>query len=228
MGRSRRADCGRPRSFRRALRAMLAIVAVALSLSACGRVPAVSISPSGSPSADSTPSTPPSPSPSRTAEWQTYTDPTYGFSLSYPPTFVLDNPTTGPLTPGWLLERRIVDAQFVSGYPPGDIDFGVYAFDSTTLDGWVRQHTGPCGSPNSKEFYWDNVVNLSPVTVASRAGQAFDWDQRSCGPNLVLHETVFLFSNDTYVFRLDWLASSADYSGTIQTTGQQVIQTFVG
>ena len=47
MGRSRRADCGRPRSFRRALRAMLAIVAVALSLSACGRVPAASISPSG-------------------------------------------------------------------------------------------------------------------------------------------------------------------------------------
>jgi hypothetical protein len=165
---------------------------------------------------------------SPSTDWQTYTDPTYGFSISYPPNFVLHNPNTGPLPPGWLLERRIVDGQFVNGYPPGDIDFGVYSFDDSALDSWVRKHTGPCGSPNSSEFFWDSVANLSPVTVAGRTGETFDWDQRSCGANIVLHETVLLLNNDKYVFRLDWWASSTDYATSIQPTAQHVLNTFAG
>jgi hypothetical protein len=122
---------------------------------------------------------------------------------------------------------RAVDKQFSTGYPPGQVDFGVYSKDADTLEAWVQRHTGPCGSPNSKAYFWDTTAKLQPATIAGRSAVSFDWDQSSCFGTATLHETALFFGTD-YVFRLDWWSTDPNYSSTIQQIAAQMLSTFNG
>jgi len=182
----------------------------------------------GVPSA--TPSTAsPSPSPSQPAGWKTYTNTQFGFSISYPPSFVVENSLNPGMTlpPGWLLEMRVVDRRFLGKIPPGQVEFGVRANDAGTLTAWVQKHTGPCGSPNSSEYYWDKVSNVTPVNAAGREALTFDWNQQACGTPYTLHLTAFVLQT-SHVFLFSWYSQDAAYSETLKRIADQMLASFSG
>jgi len=204
---------------------MVAILAVS---GACGRAPnAASSTPSNTiaPSPSPSPTSSPTAIASPPAGWQVYRDDQFGFSIFYPPGFVVDNPGSNTLPAPWLRERRVVDKQYQNVSPPGQIDIGVYSIDADTLTAWVQKHTGPCGSQVSNAFFWDVVRNLTTVTAAGRQAVSFDWDMSSCGASLTVHETAF-FMGSAYVFRLDWWALDPAYATTLQQYAQQILATF--
>lgn len=147
--------------------------------------------------------------------------------MFYPPSFVLDNPGSNTLPAPWLRERRIVDKQYENANPPGQIDIGIYSKDADTLSAWVQKHTGPCGSPVTKGFFWDVVRNVEIASAAGRQAVTFDWDMSSCGSSLIVHETAF-FMGSEYIVRFDWWAFDAGYATTLQTYSQQILATFHG
>src|SRR2546428_2149202 len=137
--------------------ATLPVVGLALVLVSCGRGSAT-----GDASASRTQSPSPpiaSPSPSPSGVWQAYTDQQYGFSISYPPDFTMQSQGTGP--PGGLQVYRAVDNKYVSGYPPGQVELGIYTMDAETLSAWVAKHTGPAEAPSSQGHYWATTTNLT-------------------------------------------------------------------
>jgi hypothetical protein len=109
--------------------------------------------------------------------------------------------------------------------PPGQVEFGLRTNDAATLSAWVQKHTGPCGSPNSKEYYWDNVSNLTPVKVNGRDALLFDW--QPCFTSLTLHVTAFA-TRQSYIFVLDWWSSDTTYVPTAQGAGEGMLRSFQG
>ncbi len=65
-------------------------------------------------------------SPPPQANWQTYSDATYSFSISYPAGFTLE-PQHGVPGTAIVMLYRAVDTCYLGGYPPGQVEFGVYA-----------------------------------------------------------------------------------------------------
>jgi hypothetical protein len=159
--------------------------------------------------------------------WSVYKDPTFGFSIGYPSSFVIQNTLKagGTLPKGWLLAMRAVDSKFASGYPPG-VDFGVYSKDADSLTAWVQKHTGPCGSDTSKAYYWDSTSNVVQTTVSGRDALSFDL-VNPCGSSLTLRETIF-FLGTAYLFRLDWWSSDTTYAATIGPIVQSMLASFSG
>ena len=179
------------------------------------------------PSAAATP--PVTAAPSTTAGWKVYTNKEFGFTMSYPPGFVVENSLSpgGTLPAGWFLEMRAVESRFLGQIPPGQLEFGVYADDADALTAWVQKHTGPCGSPNDKEYYWDNISGLTPVKVAGRDALSFDWDQQACSTPYTLHLTAFVL-RPSYVFLFSWYAQDAAYGAILKSIADQMLTSFGG
>jgi hypothetical protein len=131
------------------------------------------------------------------------------------------------LPPGWLLEMRAVESRFLGTIPPGQVEFGVRANDADTLTAWIKKHTGPCGSPNSKEYYWDNISNVTPVKAAGRDALSFDWDQQACGTPYTLHLTAFLL-RPSYVFLFSWYSQDVADAATLRGLADQMLASFSG
>lgn len=166
------------------------------------------------------------PLPSQTNSWQVFSSSRYGFSISYPPGFVVvsvANPM-GVVPPGRLLEMRVYDSQFSAQNPPGEVEFGVYPKDADSLAAWVQKHTGPCSAMTSNTFYWDNTTNLVATKVAGEAALEFDW-AHPCGDAPTLHETV-LFLGSGYVFRINPWYSETTYKPTIDQIVAAMLATF--
>jgi hypothetical protein len=198
---------------------VLAVAAVVLFTS-CGRAIPVgtgaSPSGTGSPVATATPSTAQSPSPS----WQMYTSQQYGFSVSYPPAYSFEVQGSGP--PGGLAVYRIVDDRYLSGYPPGEVDLGLYQMDATTLRDWITRHTGI--STQGHTYYWESTANTTDTTAAGQPAVSFDW---TGGVPTPIHATAFLKDSSTVVL-FDWWATDTTYSSTIQLCASQVLASFKG
>ncbi len=208
--------------------AALLVLAISSSVG-CGRAPNAAdlTSPSpvqSSPSPGSSPS--PSPNATPTAAWQVYSDPQFGFKISYPPDFVVPSPDSNVPRP-WLRELRAVDQRFIAQYPPGQVEFGLYTEDAASPTAWVQKHSGPCGSPGNQAFFWDKAGNLQAVAAAGHAAVSFDWDMSSCGSPIVVRETV-LFLSSGFVFRFDWWASDANYLSTLQPIADQMLASLNG
>jgi len=173
----------------------------------------------------------PSPSPSPTPGWKTYTNTQFGFSISYPPGWVVQNSANpgSTLPRGILLLQRAVEPRFLGNYPPGQVEFSVRARDADTLNAWVQKHTGPCGSDGSKEYYWDTPSDLTSMTVAGHDARSFDWNMaQACGEGATsLHFTAF-FVGTSYVFVLDWWSTDPAYAATVHRVADQMLASFSG
>jgi hypothetical protein len=156
-----------------------------------------------------------------------YHDSVLAFSIAYPPNFAIADSLNpgGTLPPGQLLEKRVVDRQYSSGEPPGQVEFGVYAKDAGAIDAWIQKHTGQCGSADANEFFWDSTANLTSTAAAGRAAMTFDWSP--CGSPVALHVTTF-FMDGPYVFRIDWWATEPNYTTSIKSVASQMIASFNG
>jgi hypothetical protein len=207
----------------------LALVLIAAG-SACGRSSSVG---AGSQTASTTPSSSPSSSPSASkaspsipSGWKTYSDQTYGFSISYPDTFTFKQEGGAFPARGWLIEYRAVDTRYLGTYPSGQVEMGVYTKDANTLTAWVQKHSdATCGMPNSTAFFW-NVSNLKTTTAAGRDAVSFDDNSKGCeGPQSTNHFTVF-FLGSNHVFRFNWWASDANYSPTIEAIADKMLASF--
>jgi hypothetical protein len=188
---------------------------------AASPTPAVQAS---SPSPSPTTALSSSPCPSPTGEWKVYTDPQFGFSISYPPDFIVEEPPGGPLPRGILFARRAVNCAYAGGfYPPVQIDFHVFAKDADTLTAWVQKHGGPCGPPGDVTRYWQTASNLTSTTVAGI--DALSFDETLCGTGITPHNTVF-FIGPSYVFSLDWFPTRPEHVAAARQIGQQVLASF--
>src|SRR5438093_1126502 len=135
------------------VRSAIWLLIATLPLIGCGRLPGgAGTTPVASPSSSTSTSPSPSSSPS---QWAVYTDADYHFSISYPAGFVVERHPSDGRT-GLLISYRAVDAQYANGYPPGQLEFVVYAKDADTLEGWVAKHSGPTSSTDITR-YWTPV-----------------------------------------------------------------------
>lgn len=206
----------------RAEAARLCLLALLVSLSACGRVPDV-VTASGARTSPPPPTTSPSPPPS--PGWQVFTDSQHGFSISYPGGFIFKQEGGADPASGWLVAYRAVDNRFLEGYPPGQVEMGIYTKDAGSLTEWVQKHSDSvCGLPGNTGFFWD-VTNMKPVTAAGLPAVSFDEDDTGCSPQATAHVTV-LFLGSAYVFRLDWYVSDPNYSAIVEQIAEQMLATF--
>jgi hypothetical protein len=194
---------------------------ILLLLSACGYAPTgqgpgtqtASPAQTGSPAPIAASSPVLSPS-----QWPRYDDATYKFSISYPPTFTFER-QHGIAGSDILMLYRAVDPAYLKGYPPGEVEIGMYAKDADSLDAWVTKHSGP-PSPTEDNRHWSAVTNRATVTVAGRDGISFDWSPDS--GKSVIHSTC-VFLGTTYVLMVAWWTTDAKYSDTIQHHHQQML-----
>lgn len=189
---------------------------------ACGSPPSSGVVTSASSVRTDTPS-PPAASPSPTGSWQTYTDPKYGFSISYPPGFAFQDQGEGP--PGGLQLYRAVDNRYLNGEPPGQVELGLYPMDADTLSAWITKHTGPSSAAASQAFYWETTANVTPTSAAGRP--AISFDNSSPGGPTTLHATVFQQGSSRVVL-FDWWSADQSYLETIQLLAQQMLASFQG
>jgi hypothetical protein len=178
------------------------------------------VSPTISPASSSSPS-PTSASPTSSpspAQWPVYTDSDYHFSISYPAGFVVERHPSDGRT-GLLVSYRAVDPIYQNGYPPGDLDFAVYAKDANSLSDWVTKHSGSSGSTDITR-YWTPVANETPTTIGNSAALSFDWV-----PDMgdrTLHATI-LFFGSAYVLLVQWWSNDATYVDTLNKDYVQML-----
>ena len=200
-------------------------VAPLLLVAACGRLPesgatvgtSPTASPQDSPSAISSPSS--SPTPIVPSGWQTYSDATFAFRIAYPAAFTFKREGNADPVAMWLAEYRAVDNRYLNGYPPGQVELGVYSMNADTLDAWLTLHTGVDQSTHS-QFYWAATSNVQAATIVGRAVITFDVQN---GPALV-HVTIF--RHGVYLIRLDWYSTDSTYSSDIQAVADQMLKSF--
>jgi hypothetical protein len=164
-----------------------------------------------------------SPSPSPSGAWQTYSDPQFGFTISYPPDFTIQDEGVGP--PGSFHTYRFVESRYTGEEAPPQVDLTILAMDTDTLDAWIKRHTGPSAAPSSQAYYWETASNLVPTTAAGRS--AISFDSSSQGFPAVVHATVFLLS-PTRVIDLAWWTTDAATATAIQSVAQQMSASFQG
>ncbi len=121
---------------------------------------------------------------------------------------------------------RAVDNCYLGGYPPGQVELGVYTKDADTLNAWVQKHSDTdCGGANSTAFIF-GVSSLTATTAAGHDAVSFDDQGSGCGgPAYKGHSTVF-FLDLQHVFMLDWWTSGPDHAPTVQAIGSQMLATF--
>jgi hypothetical protein len=193
-----------------------------LLLAACGAIPpATGSDASGS---RTRPTDMSIPSPTTPVGWQTYADGEFGFSIAYPPAFVIQNEGSSPDS---VRSYRAYDPQYAtSGYPRGQVEFAIYPKDAATLTDWVAKHTGePTGPTANPVTYWVKTSNLQPTTADGRDAIYFEWNTAS-GP-VTVHVIAF-FWKTSYVFRLEWWANDSAYLSTIKATAKQMLNSFQG
>jgi len=156
------------------------------------------------------------------AGWLTYTDPDFGFSINYPPNFVIEIlEAKGGDLPGILKLVRAVDAGFTAGYPPGQVEFGAYAKDADTLSEWLSKHSDTVPSPSRPTYH--DVTNVTEATAAGRPTLSFDSFAGEAG---TVHSTVFFLGPNVFV--IDWFASDPTYAPTIQPLFERMLASFQG
>jgi hypothetical protein len=194
------------------------VIIALLVLCACGRA-GVSQGPgsTASPTRTASPSPVASPSPS-SSPWPVYADSRYQFSISYPLGFTFQ-PQHGIEGTPIVMEYRAVDPRYLSGYPPGEIDLGIYAKDANTLVGWVTRHSGPSSSPDPNRL-WSPVTNEATSTVAGHDAFSFDWVPDTGSSTL---HTTAVFLGATYVLLVMWWSNDVSYAPTLQQYYQQML-----
>jgi hypothetical protein len=192
---------------------LICTVSVLVIGSACGYAPIAQ----GPSSQTASPARTESPSPNTSlpptgSSWPIYTDPDYGFSITYPPTFKFVRQNGEPSV-GQMMLYRAVDPIYLNGYPKGQIDAGIYARDADTLPEWVQKHSGP------PKRYWTVTTNQHAATVHGRVAFAFDWTP-GAGPTI--HSTA-IFLGKTFVLLLDYWSADAQYESTLQIYFQRML-----
>jgi hypothetical protein len=164
-------------------------------------------------------------SPAPVASWHGYSDTTYGFKISYPPGFRFE-PQHGVAGTAIVMLYRAVDDCYSGGYPPGQVELGVFTNDADTLTAWVQKHSDvDCAGTNTKAFIF-GVSNTQSVTVDGRAAIAFDDKSSGCGgPASSGQETAFLLSPQ-YVFMVGWWSAGPDYAPTLRQITSEMLGTF--
>lgn len=192
----------------------------------CGRsVPSLQVLPTASPSPTETSSPLPTAPPTE-GPWQTYTDKDYGFSIDYPPSFVVEFfDTTG--RQGWLKEMRFVDKEFfgTEEYPAGQVELGVYLKDADTLNEWVSKHSTASDvafQTDRSTYYFFDVRNVSHVTAVGRSAVSFDSPPHGDAP--ALHALAFF--SGSFVFRIDWFAEESSYATTIRPIFERMLASY--
>ena len=180
-----------------------------LVVSGCGSVPTAHQP--GDQVASGVRSPSPSARPSTSSQWQTYSDPDYHFSISYPPgfTFVRNN---GALGSDLVISYRAVETTYLNSYPPGDLSIAIYTKDADSLTAWVTKHTGPVDSPDHMR-YWFSVSNQAVTTVAGKQALSFDWVPEGGSPTF--HDTT-IFLGASYVLTIAWWSSVPGYATTLR------------
>lgn len=206
------------------MRSKLGLIGVGLVFvaSACGEatIPRQALPTSPSPSVPVSPtaSLTPSPSPSPTP-WQTYSDPDFGFTISYPPDFQVDVHTPDQSThQGWLSAVRFF-AQSDSP-PQGKVVVSIYAKDADSLESWVEKHSAGDTGPDDPSIYYREVSGQQALHVSDRPALAFDWQ---AGPTTV--HVVCFFSGER-VMDVHWYADVASYAGTIEQIFDQMLDSY--
>jgi len=151
-----------------------------------------------------------------------YTDPTYSFSIAYPPSFSFE--VQHPSPPANLQLYRAVDKNYLCGYPLGQIEMGVYRNDMNSLTAWVQKHTN-AGTADDTKFLI-GVTGLKAVTVANREAVAFQEVGVYEGPGSI-YVTAFSFGSGL-IFLIDWWSYEPAYLQTVQGIGQQMVSSFIG
>ena len=178
------------------------------------------------PAEESQLASPPAQTPAVPAGWLTYTDPDFGFSIDYPPEFVVDDTIFGSLPPGMERFVRVVDKRFASDFPPGQITIFVFSKDAASPDEWVARHSASGPPPSDLEalqLFFFNITNLNQISVAGRTGVSFDWTVKGDGAGL-LHTTVFF--SGSHAIAIGWEASDPAYVMTAESLFEQVIATY--
>lgn len=201
---------------------------LALAIVACGRIPGQSsiTSPTASDSRTSAPTADASPlaTPTTPNGWTTYTDSQFAFSIGYPPNFTFQK--EGPIPrPGDLMNYRVVDNRFLTGYPPGQVEIGIYQKDADTLAAWVELHRGDAAQTNTVSTYWTQTSNISATTAAGRNAVSFDWT--APGVTTPVHTTAF-FIDTSHVFLLSWDANDSSYAQTVMAIAAEMLSSFKG
>jgi hypothetical protein len=175
--------------------------------------PTPTLAPEASPTVEPTPTPAPPPD-----DWETYVDPDFGFTIDYPPQFVVEElgSRTG-LPAGFVKLLRFVDKQFVDGYPPGQVAVGILVKDGDTPEGWLSKHSGESAS----EPIYEGVTNVASLEVADRPAVSFDWDGGEAGD---VHSVAFF--RDANTIELHWYASDPTYESTIQSTFDAMLASY--
>lgn len=188
---------------------------------ACGAVPGSTGTASSVRTSPSPPISSPSTSPS--GAWQTYSDPQFGFTISYPQDFTIQDEGVGP--PGSFHTYRFVASQYSGEEAPPQVDLTILAMDTDTLDAWIKRHTGTSSAPPSQAYYWETTSNLVATAAAGRS--AISFDSSSQGFPAIAHETVFLLT-PTRVIDLAWWTTDAATASATQSVAQQMLASFHG
>lgn len=208
-----------------------ALLVAAVMLVGCGRVVGgAATSPTGSTASTAVTNAPtpastasPSSTPSIPPGWQTYSDQTYSFHIAYPPTFTFKQEGSADPAVDWLAEYRAVDSRYLNGYPPGQVEIGVYVNDADTLADWITKHTGSSSSDHT--LYWQNTSDNQSVAAAGRPGIAFT--TTVTGFPVVGHSTAFV-QNSSRIIVFNWWATDSNYSSSISNVAQQMLASFNG
>ena len=166
----------------------------------------------------------------RIATWVTYSDPTYGFAISYPSAYTFERAGRGNPDIGWLAVYRAVDTCYLGGYPPGQVEVNVLIKpDAATLTAFVHKHAvGAC--EGSGGLFW-GVSNPRSTTVLTGDGvrDAVTFDETGActdGPSFV-HNTLVILRTG-YVLQTDWWASDPRIATSVQTTFDKMLMTLKG
>jgi hypothetical protein len=131
----------------------------------------------------------------------------------------------------WLMEYRVVEDRYASGYPLGQIEFGVYTRDADTPRHWLAGHTSNVAYQSDNTHFFDVTTNVGYTTVSGR--QAVTWDAPPEGEvGASVHDTAFFYST-AYVFRLDWwskdtITTDATFPTALAADAGQMLATFHG
>lgn len=207
--------CG---SFAQKLRiACVALLAVTM---ACGSpTPIVAPGGAGSSPRQELPIPTPSDRPAQTAGWPVYTDVDFGLTISYPPGFAFQKQHAIPGT-GLLMAYRVVETQYVNGYPPGQIEIHVHTRDSSDLSSWITAHTGP-PTPSSPNNYWEGTSNLT--TGSAGAHKIVSFDAAVTGFQYPIHGRA-VFLGTAYVLVIDHWANQSMYRDVLGSDAQKSME----
>ncbi|MGH7866422.1 MAG: hypothetical protein ACREP9_02055 [Candidatus Dormibacteraceae bacterium] len=107
---------------------------------------------------------------------------------------------------------RIVDTAYWNGYPPGQIEIGIYSKDYSTLAGWATRHSGPSTS-SSNSRYWNAVTNEATASAGGHDALEFDWVPDS--GSSTIHDTAF-FLGTAYVMTVSWWSNDPTYAPALE------------